>query len=50
VAYLKKIAQKPTLVWDTPEARLKQFQEAFGDDLGELDHQFLRYIERIGRP
>ncbi len=42
--YLKTLADKEPLVWDTPEQRIKDFQAAFGQDLGKLDAQFLKYL------
>ncbi len=45
-AYLRQIAEKPYLVWDTPETRLAEFQQAFGD-LATLDDEFLRYLGKV---
>ncbi len=47
VAYLQMLSEKKPLLWDTPEDRLREFQQAFGDDLGELDDAFLRYMQRV---
>jgi hypothetical protein len=47
VAYLQNLAQKPPLVWDDPETRLREFQAAFGEDLGQLDTDFLRYMQKL---
>jgi hypothetical protein len=51
VAYLKKLSEKPRLIYDTPEQRLKDFQEVFGDDLQRLDAEFVRTMRslRFGR-
>jgi hypothetical protein len=49
VGYLTKIAGKPRLVWETPEERLAEFRQAFGDDLQKLDHELLRYLQRLSR-
>lgn len=49
VEYLKRVSAKPRLIWDTPEQRLQEFQAAFGEDLGELERDFLRYMSRLGR-
>ena len=47
VAYLQMLSQKKPLLWDEPEARLKEFQEAFGDNLGQLDAEFLRQMQKV---
>lgn len=44
--YLRQISGKPPLVWDTPDERLEEFRAAFGEDLEQLDRQFLRYFAR----
>ena len=46
-AYLKMLSKKPQLVWDDPETRVAEFQEAFGENLGELDADFLRYMQKL---
>ena len=46
-AYLQVLSHKKELLWDDPQARLKQFQAAFGDDLGQLDADFLRYMQKV---
>lgn len=46
VQYLHKLAAKPPLVWDSPEQRLKEFEDAFGD-LRKLDAEMLRQIGRL---
>jgi hypothetical protein len=46
VKYLKMISQKKPLLFDSPEVRLKQFTEVFGD-LEALDSEFLRYMVRV---
>ena len=40
LAYLQMLADKKPLLWDDPQARLKEFQAAFGDNLGQLDTDF----------
>lgn len=45
--YLAAIAEKPRLIWDKPEERLKEFQQAFGNDLDKLDTELLRYVARL---
>jgi hypothetical protein len=47
VDYLKMLAEKKPLLWDEPEARMREFQAAFGDDLGRLDADFLRQVQKI---
>ena len=47
VDYLNRIAAKPRLTWDKPESRLADFKAAFGDDLPQLDAEFLRYCKRL---
>lgn len=46
VAYLKTLAAKPRLIFDTPAERLAEFRAAFGDDLKQLDADLLKYIKR----
>lgn len=45
--YTKLMAKKKRLLYDSPEERRQQFQEAFGEDLERLDREFLRYIRSI---
>lgn len=45
--YLFKLSQKPPLVWNKPEERLEEFRAAFGEDLEQLDEEFLRYFARL---
>lgn len=47
VAYLQMLAEKKPLVWDEPQERLKEFQEAFGDNLGQLDADFMRQMQKV---
>lgn len=47
VGYLRKIAGKPVLTWDKPARRLEEFRAAFGEDLGRLEKEFLRYIQGL---
>ncbi len=47
VAYLQVLSQKPQLVWDDAETRIEEFRRAFGDNLGQLDTDFLRYIQKL---
>lgn len=41
--YLRLLAEKKPLLFDTPEERLAEFQRCFGKSLGELDKELLRY-------
>jgi hypothetical protein len=47
VDYLRRLSEKPQLVWDDPQTRLAEFRSAFGDDLGRLDVDFLRYMQKV---
>jgi hypothetical protein len=47
VAYLKMLSEKPQLVWDDPDTRLAEFQQFFGENLGQLDADFLRYMQKL---
>lgn len=47
VAYLQMLSEKKQLIWDDPETRLKEFQAAFGDNLGELDADFVRQTQKL---
>lgn len=45
--YLAKLAAKETMLFDTPEQRLKDFQECFGEDLQKLDAAFVKYMLKV---
>lgn len=45
VAYMKMLSEKPPLRQDTPEDRIKEFVEAFGD-LEKLDADFAKQMRR----
>jgi hypothetical protein len=47
IAYLQMLSEKKQLLWDDPEARLKEFQAAFGDNLTQLDADFLRQMQKV---
>lgn len=47
VAYLKTLSQKKELLWDDPETRLREFQAAFGENLGQLDADFVRQMRKV---
>lgn len=45
--YVRTLSQKPQLVWDDPATRILEFQQAFGDEVDELDAEFLRYMGKV---
>lgn len=47
IAYIKMLSEKQQLLWDDPATRLKEFREAFGDDLSKLDADFLRQMQKV---
>lgn len=47
LAYLKVLSAKQPARADPPEVRLRQFREAFGDDLEKLDAELKRYVLRL---
>ncbi|HEY5311698.1 MAG TPA: DUF1570 domain-containing protein [Pirellulales bacterium] len=47
IEYLKILGQKPPLAQYSAETRLREFQQAFGENLGQLDTEFLRYMSKI---
>jgi len=47
VEYLKMLSEKPQLVWDEPSTRIEDFQKAFGANLGQLDDEFVRYVQKL---
>jgi hypothetical protein len=47
VEYLKVLGQKPPLAQYSAETRLREFQQAFGEDLGQLDTEFLRFMSKV---
>lgn len=44
--YLKRMAEKRPLIDDTPETRMAEFREHFGD-LNKLEQDFLRQMSRV---
>ncbi len=46
-AYLRRLAEKPRLQWDSPEQRLDDFRAAFGVAPADLEAEFLREISRL---
>jgi Protein of unknown function (DUF1570) len=49
VGYLQRLAKKQPMIWDEHEARLAEFQSAFGSDLKALDAEFLRFMKALPR-
>lgn len=47
VKYLNVLAAKPRLVFDTPEERQAEFRAAFGEDLKQIETEFLKNIRRL---
>jgi hypothetical protein len=47
LAYLQMLSEKGQLLWDDPQTRVKEFQAAFGDNLGQLDADFLRQMQKV---
>jgi len=47
VAYLRRLGEKPRLVWDEPRERVQLFSETFGDNLDQFDSEFVRYVRRL---
>lgn len=47
MAYLNRLREKPPLVYDAPEARIEDFRQAFGENLEQLEQEFLRYVSRL---
>lgn len=45
--YLRRQIEKKPLVEIGAERRIAEFQECFGEDLGEFDEDFLRYVSRL---
>ncbi len=49
VSYLKTLQNKPRLKADSPEERLRDFRQAFGDDLETLDRDLARWLSRLSK-
>lgn len=47
VAYLKMLTGKSPMLYDDAETRLKEFREAFGDDLPRFDTGFIRGMQKV---
>jgi hypothetical protein len=46
IAYLRVLSKKEPLQNDTPETRLQEFREAFGD-LKQLDADFMKFMAKV---
>ncbi|MBI1249474.1 DUF1570 domain-containing protein [bacterium] len=46
-AYVRKVADQPNGATYSDAERLKDFQDAFGQDLNQLEAHFLRYIDEL---
>lgn len=44
--YMKVLSEKTPLLMDTPEERVAQFEQSFGD-LATLDKEFVKYMQRL---
>ena len=47
VAYMKFMAQKQALAEETPAQRLADFKQFFGEDLADLDKDFIAYVRKL---
>ncbi|HTN76298.1 MAG TPA: DUF1570 domain-containing protein, partial [Pirellulaceae bacterium] len=47
VKYLELLSKKKPCEYDSPDQRLKDFQEAFGDDLSRIETAFLKYMSNV---
>lgn len=45
--YMEMLAEKPALISDEAEDRIKEFKSCFGDNLQSLEVEFLRHMERL---
>lgn len=45
--YLQIMADKPPLIYDSPDERLEEFQRIFGEDLQAFDAEFLEYMRTV---
>ncbi len=45
--YLTHLAEKKRLVADEPETRIADFKKFFGEDLSQLDTEFLGYVKEL---
>ena len=47
ISYMKFMSQKKPLDYDTPDARLTEFKDFFGEDLVLLDREFISFIRQL---
>lgn len=47
VTYLRQLAEKTPLVWDTPEQRIELLESATSLSVPELDRELLRYVKKL---
>lgn len=47
IRYLQLMAEKPPMIYDTPEERLEAFKSVFGQDLQALDAEFVQYMGSV---
>jgi hypothetical protein len=47
LAYMNVLAEKRPLRYDEPEDRLAQFKAAFGEDLEQLNTEFIRSMRTV---
>jgi hypothetical protein len=45
--YMRRMAEKSPVVYDTPQERLAEFQAVFGSGPAELDREFLSYMRTV---
>lgn len=45
--YIKLLSKKPRFGRDDPTIRLREFQQIFGENLQQLDTEFLRYMSKV---
>lgn len=45
--YVNVLADKEPLLYDRPEDRLAQFKRTFGEDLGQFDAAFTKYVQQL---
>ena len=46
IEYIELLSAKKPLAWDSPQTRLRQFEQVFGD-LDKLNTEFLRYMNHV---
>jgi hypothetical protein len=46
-SYLRRLAAKKPLLFDTPEERIQEFEKSLGKNIAELDVEFVRFVTTI---